>query len=136
MKWQLTIPIVPVAKQSVRGGKFGYYQPKKKRLYQESVAYFVAQSKPPRRLQGALRLSAKFVFPYLKQHSKKARELGEILKTTRPDMDNLLKPLKDAMKYIVYDDDAQIAEYTHMVKLYGDEPRVEIRLEEISDGSI
>ena len=49
--------------------------------------------------------------------------------TTKPDLDNYMKQIKDAMSGIVYRDDSVIVGYTETWKLYTkDNPRVEIKL--------
>ncbi len=51
----------------------------------------------------------------------------ELYHTKRPDIDNLAKAVKDALKGIVYADDSQIVE-AHLYKQYGGpEIRIEIR---------
>lgn len=60
--------------------------------------------------------------------SKKRRELalaGEILPTKKPDADNVLKAIKDAMNGIVYADDAQVTD-VHMRKRFAEQPRVDV----------
>lgn len=56
-------------------------------------------------------------------------------KTSRPDMENTIKGVLDAMQSIVYRDDAQIIGYRLCAKIYGDRPRLEIAVEPVPHGS-
>lgn len=51
---------------------------------------------------------------------------GEIIPTKRPDCDNVIKIILDALNNIAYRDDAQVAEI-HFRKRYHDEPGVAVR---------
>jgi Holliday junction resolvase RusA-like endonuclease len=84
-----------------------------------------------------LKLSVEFYFPYRQQDYGTGRNAG-VLKPSAPkymegrkDIDNLLKPLKDGLKGVMYVDDKQIVEYGRMVKLYSETPRTIIYVEEI-----
>ncbi|MNQ94958.1 Endodeoxyribonuclease RusA [compost metagenome] len=58
--------------------------------------------------------------------SRRATALaGEILPTKKPDADNVLKAVKDAMNGIVYIDDCQVVDF-HGRKRFSDTPRVEV----------
>lgn len=137
MKWEISIPVVPMAKQSFRyginkkSGKIIRYQPKDKVNYVGILKTYAVDKRPNRLLDGALRLSVVFYFPYLKSHSKKFRESGIQYKVTKPDIDNLLKPVKDALTGIVYADDNQIVEYGLVRKVYSDSGRIDIIVEEL-----
>jgi len=50
--------------------------------------------------------------------------------TKRPDIDNLAKAVKDAMKGVVYHDDSQIVE-AHLYKIFGG-PKIIVQLEVLS----
>ncbi|CAN7339924.1 MULTISPECIES: RusA family crossover junction endodeoxyribonuclease [Paraburkholderia] len=50
--------------------------------------------------------------------------------TNKPDADNVVKAVKDAMNEIVYEDDSQVVELSAR-KRYGREPRVEIEVKEL-----
>lgn len=70
-----------------------------------------------------------------KSWSKKKREAcldGEILPTTRPDVDNYLKTL-DALIGLAYEDDSQIVK-TIAEKRYAEEPYIEIRIRAEGEG--
>jgi Holliday junction resolvase RusA-like endonuclease len=78
-----------------------------------------------------LELSALAVWDPPKSWSRKRREMaiaGLIPKVTRPDLDNILKGFKDAVRKIVYHDDDQVVGYGCCYKIYGNRPRLEVRL--------
>ena len=59
----------------------------------------------------------------------------KIRPTTRPDLDNLIKGIKDALSGVWYKDDSQVVEYGKVGKWYAEEPRVYVRLDrEVDDG--
>lgn len=69
-------------------------------------------------LQGALGLRIWVLKTVPASWSKARREAADYV-TSKPDLDNVVKLVKDAMNKIVYDDDAQIASLI-AVKRYGD----------------
>lgn len=81
--------------------------------------------------EAAIDFRAMFYFAVPLSFSKRRREdalAGRLLPTKKPDVDNLVKLVTDALKGIVWRDDAQITEM-HIWKRYSDRPRtvVEIR---------
>ena len=66
--------------------------------------------------------------------SRKIREsmLANILRPMKkPDWDNVAKAVCDALNGIAYHDDAQIV-FGSVVKVWGDRPRLEIKIAEVS----
>jgi Holliday junction resolvase RusA-like endonuclease len=79
---------------------------------------------------GAVEVVINAFFEPPKSWSAKKRALavnGEIEHTSKPDYDNVSKEVTDAMNKIVYKDDSQIVKAT-VVKMYAEEPRVEIEV--------
>jgi Holliday junction resolvase RusA-like endonuclease len=92
-------------------------------------ARLVMGDDPP--LDGGVELSLLAVWLPPKSWSARKRALaltGLIQKTTRPDLDNSLKGFKDAVRGVVYRDDAQVVSYGRCAKIYGDRPRLEVRV--------
>ena len=56
---------------------------------------------------------------------------GSIRPTKKPDADNVIKVIADALNGIAYHDDSQIVE-VHLEKWYADEPRIEVMLSMIA----
>ena len=88
--------------------------------------------RPP--IQGPIELSLLAVFAVPGSWSgKRQREAlaGILAKTTRPDLENSVKGAMDAMRSIVYRDDAQIVSFGSCAKVYGERPRLEILVSEL-----
>lgn len=76
----------------------------------------------------ALWMRADLIFPYRKQDYRTGSR-QHLLKpnaphwvTTKKDIDNILKPLKDGLSGIVYHDDSQVCRYDRIEKVYGEQP--------------
>jgi Holliday junction resolvase RusA-like endonuclease len=134
----LTIPGEPVAKGRarafVRGGKVGHYTPNKTAVYEKTVAKIssVAMGGQPQ-IDGACSLRISFFMPIPKSWSLKKQLLaiaGEIKPTSKPDLDNLIKAVKDGINGVVWRDDSQVVELV-AVKKYDQNPRVEVEVVEL-----
>jgi Holliday junction resolvase RusA-like endonuclease len=82
-------------------------------------------------------LDVEIIVPIPASWSKKRQTLariGVIGATKKPDADNVLKAIKDAMNGVVYADDAQVVAIT-LSKAYGEHPRVEVAVSEIDKES-
>ena len=55
---------------------------------------------------------------------------GLIRPTKKPDIDNVVKALADALNHVAYRDDTQIVD-CQVRKFYADEPRVEVLIRQI-----
>ena len=132
MQWRCDIAITPQAKQSVAGGKGKFYTPTRKRAYVDALRTYIMGSPPSRLLVGPVRLSVTFIWPYRKSTAKRDRG-GLIDKVTRPDMDNLLKPLKDAMSGVVYHDDSEVSRYGCVEKYHGPQAKIRVLVEELAN---
>lgn len=98
-----------------------------KLMYQEQVhgKYF------DRNHELALRIDAKFAIP--RSASKRARnemEIGWKRPTKKPDLDNAIKVIADALNGVAYYDDSQIV-YVEATKHYGDPPQTIVTLWEL-----
>ena len=120
----LVIPLVPYPAPRPRFSKWGTYNPKKYTDHKKAIAtlakcVFNGTEKP-------VKLSCIFYMPIPKSWSKKKRlEAVGQYHIKKPDSDNLLKTIKDALSGIAYIDDSQVAvTITH--KIYSDDPRTEI----------
>ncbi len=118
-------------KFSTAGGFVRAYDPAKSRDYKDYIKLAAAnqmQGKTP--LEGPLELSVRIYRPIPSGMSKKraaAAERGEIRPTTKPDLDNYLKAIKDALKGICWRDDSQVVAYREPFgKYYSAKPRVEV----------
>jgi len=116
-------------------GKFVQaYTPEKTAAYETLVklAYQQEHGGAPL-LAGALHMRIEAYFPIPKATSKKNIEKmlhGDILHTKKPDADNVIKAIADALNGVAYADDSAISSLTVMKK-YSDTPRVEIMISEL-----
>ena len=119
----------PVAKGRARsamiGGRMAHYTPTKTKAYEQQVAWAAKQamgSAGP--LAGAVSVSITAIFGIPQSWSKKRREavLGRD-KTSRPDLDNIIKSIGDGCNGIVWNDDSQIT-YLSCAKMYANKPCV------------
>lgn len=114
----------PVAKGRPRVTKWGSYTPEKTVNY-ENLVKFSYLEKYQEKIEGNLSLEVKFYFQTPKSTSKKNKELMEleiIRHNKRPDIDNCIKAITDALNSIAYDDDSQIVEIKAS-KYYSETPR-------------
>ena len=127
----------PVAKGRPRVTKTGTtYTPTKTRLYEVKVRRaWEAQSKARLGDGQSLRASLNFWFNVPASYSK-AKRLGALSSgawhTKKPDLDNLVKAVLDALNGYAYDDDSAVCEL-HVTKRYAadDQERVEVTIEEM-----
>ena len=124
------IDITPVAKSRPRvtmvGGRARAYTPKKSADYERQIArewVHERQSDP-------VRLDIVFGMPIPQSWSKKQQDAAAsllILPSKKPDIDNLIKAVMDALNGVAYDDDNQVIELSAK-KVYAPEPYVAIWL--------
>ena len=84
-------------------------------------------------ISGEIQVEIQCYFEIPESIKGKKRELylsGEIRPTKKPDLDNIMKCVTDALNEIAYQDDKQIVEAS-IEKYYSEEPRVEIEICEL-----
>jgi Holliday junction resolvase RusA-like endonuclease len=94
-----------------------------------SVGWAAVQARKGAMLTGPLKLSVMFYLPRPKSMK------GAGLPVCKPDCDNLIKGVKDALNQVLYEDDAQVVE-EHTYKLFADSsghaPGAIVTVEELS----
>lgn len=127
-----TVPGAPTAKGRARVTKFGAHTPVKTRnaeAFVKALAYDAMKGRPL--LEGPLAVEIFIYMPIPKSTPKKRyHALVDAPHTKKPDIDNLVKLVKDAMNGVVYHDDAQVFSLT-AVKRYGTEPRTVIKVKNV-----
>ena len=92
----------------------------------------VAAGLPEQLCDGPLILDVAFYLPRPKKLMRKRDPAGPIPHADKPDLDNLLKAVKDALKGVLWRDDCQIYKYgPSTIKLYAEKagrPRVDLVL--------
>lgn len=137
MQYSVTIPGVPIAKARPRMTKSGHtYTPKKTADYETMIkqAFMIANGTPI--LEGEIKMRLEFFFPITKSTRKRDIDVmlaGDIRPAKKPDIDNLMKAVCDALNGVAYKDDAQIVDI-EVAKYYDVEPRVDIEITEINRG--
>lgn len=106
----------------------GAYNPKQCKSFKEAIAWHARIKAMEVGLKGVLTgpISISLIFQ-MGQNGK------EVYHTKRPDLDNLAKAVKDALKGIIYADDSQIVE-AHLYKQYG-EPGINITIKQLEGGN-
>ena len=132
---QLTIDGVPVAKGRPRLGRYGTYTPKKTQEYEEYVKMcWLAKYGSIKPSEQSLEVDIVFYLPIPKSVNKKKRaEMldGKIKHTKKPDIDNLIKSVLDALNGIAYSDDSKIIKVA-AEKQYSEKSRTEIQISEVT----
>lgn len=132
MKYEFTIHAPPKGKERPRIGKGTTYTPKATKDYEKLVQDEYALQCGHRFADDVmLGMTVMAWYEIPKSTNKKNREkmLWNIIRPTKkPDIDNILKLIADALNGIAYRDDAQIVQ-AHIFKGYSDNPRVEVEIE-------
>lgn len=136
---KLTIKGNPLAKQSAKFAKIGKfmkaYQPQeiingKADIRSQVLAQLPKDFIP---FDKGLKIGYVFFFSAPKKLTKTQKiELetkGYFPKTTKPDIDNLIKHLNDALEGILFVNDSQIYEYIKVLKYYAKTPQIKIIVE-------
>jgi Holliday junction resolvase RusA-like endonuclease len=111
-----TIPGQPVAKgrprSFVRGGHVAHYTPDKTARYENLVKLAGQQAmngRPPMEGPVSLTVHAYFAIPASWSRKKQAAAYGgSITPTSRPDLDNVVKSIKDGLNGVAWRDDSQV----------------------------
>lgn len=135
---QFTVYGEPVAqgrpKFSTAGGFAKAYDPAKSRDYKDYVRLAASEYAPKVPLEGPIGMVLTVYRSTPKSFSKRRAalaEAGEITPTTKPDVDNYLKGVKDALKGIIWRDDSQVVE-VYARKRYSTRPRIEVKIKQLS----
>lgn len=106
----LIIKGFPVAQGRPKFARIGdgvrAYDPTKSRTWKQEVAW-QAIGQNARMMEGPLKMSIIFYLPRPKSLPKKVKH-----HVKKPDLDNLLKSIKDALKGICYKDDSSVCQET------------------------
>lgn len=135
MNISFIVPGKPMGKQRPRVTKWGTHTPVETVNY-ETLVKMMYTEKTNKMLQGPLLMVIDAYFQIPKSTSKRKTELmiaDKIKPTKKPDLDNIVKIICDALNTIAYKDDSQIVEIT-VRKFYGEEPRVHVGISELKEG--
>lgn len=137
MQVEFTVPGPPKGKQRpkfARRGRFTTtYTPKQTVEYEKKVEISYNKENRGNFLLGPIKVDILGVFPIPKSVSKKKREeLNGSPHMKKPDCDNLAKIILDPLNLLAYHDDGQVSRL-YVDKIYGEEPRVEVKLTEMKN---
>lgn len=137
MTWILTIPVEPTGQMRprafVRGNHAAMHKDKKQETRESAIMAYIQPHVPAQRFTGPLLLGVRAFMPLPKSKPRKwldQARAGFIRPTTKPDLDNLIKQVKDCLTQMgVWDDDKLVVGYLPDTgKFYSDRPRWEIEV--------
>lgn len=138
-KLKFEVPGSPIGqgrpKFSTINGHAKAYDPEKSRNYKAYVKLLATQAMREQgftMIDGPCCLDILAFFEVPKSKSKKFRQAaleGKERPTKKPDIDNIVKALQDALNGLAYKDDSSIV-YLSVAKYYSEVPRVEVVLRE------
>lgn len=139
MTFTFTIPGEPVAKGRPRMTRTGRaYTPSKTRLYEVHIQDLWRRGTAPTLPAGQpLRVSVDAFFSVPKSTSKKQKmKMDGAPHIKKPDADNVVKAVLDALNGLAFEDDSRICDLKVVKRYTLGEPRVEVTLEwEETDGT-
>lgn len=120
----------PIACPRPRVSKFGVYYPKKYQDYKDYLKYYLTLLNLNKFEDKPLYLNIVFNIQIPNSLSKKKKlELNGTYVIKKPDLDNYLKSVMDAMNSIVYKDDSQISSISIIKKYVIDNANTEIEID-------
>lgn len=132
MKVSFTIEGEPVGKGRPRHGKYKTYTPAKTKSVENNIAYLYKVN-VGYYFEGYVKLKLDLYYSIAKSDSKKKKLMklnNELRPNKKPDIDNVVKLVADALNEVAYKDDTQIIEL-ECRKFYSDIPRIEITIEDL-----
>lgn len=118
-------------RMNTRTGKT--YTPTKTKLYEYSLRQWFVMNYPNfKPIESRVKVTIITYFDIPKSTSNKKKELmlaNEISPTKKPDIDNIVKIVLDAMNKFAFKDDTQVCELS-VKKIYSDVSKVYIKIEE------
>ena len=132
MKVSFTIEGEPVGKGRPRHGKYKTYTPAKTKSVENNIAYLYKVN-VGYYFEGYVKLNINLYYSIAKSDSKKKKLMklnNELRPNKKPDIDNVVKLVADALNEVAYKDDTQIIEI-ECRKFYSDIPRMEVTIEDL-----
>lgn len=130
---KLTYDVIPMGAVRMTGrGKFVKSNAQRYLAYKETIEWQTkAQMKNKELITGPIAVNVLFHMPIPKNLSKKKKDesIGKY-HIKRPDTDNLIKGVFDALNNLVWKDDNQVCKIAAK-KIYSESPRIEIEINEL-----
>ncbi len=107
----------------------GTFDPKESKDYKSFVRLVASQIAPDELITEEIKLNIVVYRKIPKSFSKKKHLASRRWRfKTKPDIDNLVKSIKDGLSKVLWYDDSQVTELVAR-KLYSDNPRAEVTIE-------
>ena len=112
------------------------YTPRNTRDYEETIrTYYKINNFKSFKKEEALEVSA-IAYYQTPKNTKKSHKLlmlkGKMLPTKKPDIDNIMKVVLDALNGVAYYDDSQVCKVNFM-KMYSEEPKLKILIRNVGE---
>jgi Holliday junction resolvase RusA-like endonuclease len=125
----------PKGKARARAGKFGHYTPEEQVNYECHVKdSFLRKYPDSEPITGVVILKITAIFQVPKSYGlKKRKDLFEnsTFHVKKPDLDNIIKSIKDGLNGIAWIDDSQVAMIDNTKKIYGLQNKVIVEIWEV-----
>lgn len=136
------VPGIPIPKGSAKAFMLkGMKHPvvmqdnnERQRPWASAIGYAAQQTGIELQKSGAIALKLTFYMPRPSAHyragdrSKGLKVTAPLYHTKTPDLDKLVRCVKDALTGVVWHDDSQVARFPDVAKVYGDNPGVLITI--------
>ena len=130
--------VVPMSKlrhrSAIRNSKIILYTPSKTKKYEDTIKLYartVMGARPPLKCPLEMEITFSFLPPKSWSQKKKDEAIeGGVSHCSKPDLDNLIKAIKDALNNIVYEDDRLICK-VKAFKKYAKENSIYIEVDKI-----
>ena len=132
-----TIPGDPQGWTRTRTNNGQFFTAPETRAYQNSVRW-MAKANGVQLIEGPVSVAivAHYRVPATASRKRKASMLsGEEFPTKKPDIDNVVKNILDALNAMAWVDDAQVVSL-NVQKLWSEEPRVEVTVENLKQRKV
>lgn len=117
------------------GGKPRFFAKKSHKDAEDDLLSLCMPYAPAEPLQGPLKLTVRFVFPWRKSESKRRRAMAILPNDCRPDADNMIKLVGDVLtKLRFYNDDGQVSDL-RVSKFWGDHVGISVEIDH-ADGIV
>lgn len=139
----LIIPTPIVGKQRPRfrriGKRFMTYTPPKTQVFEDVIAEKFRKQYPAGIIpfpDEPIEMSLEFIFEMPRSWSNKKKEQFEgkrCINRKKPDIDNCMKSVMDALNGLAYTDDSQVTDVCHCKKIWGREEGVVIKMRRVEE---
>lgn len=119
--FRTTFYVKPLGKARPRLSKRGVFTPQKQVNAEAEIRWLAKKENPEKHLKD-VPLMARMTFQFKKPKTSKRQ-----FPTVRPDLDNLIKSVADALNDMLYDDDQQIVRI-YAEKIYGDQDQIDLEV--------